>query len=276
MFENIQIEELIERLTRTTDEREAMAERASNDTPFVSGKALWMAARFAGHFRDTGCIKIQDNLVVVQDVNASHVAMYNLTLGSHEPLVLENQMQSSVQNRLMKDFVSKHKKHSKKHTDVVEIDEKLERLLIHDGSGESTELSLTPTSQHAPKLPCLDLETVLENVDLNEFRTALKAVKFITEISTFHYEPNNEDLVLTAKGINDNITAKVSVVPTDVGAKAQYATDFLKPIQWLNKETQLNISYSNNMPLRIDFKGEEAGTIYSGFIFLAPRVDQDY
>ena len=291
MFENIKIEELIKRLTKTTDEREAMAEKASNDKPYISGKSLWMAARFAGNFTDKSCIGLQGNLVVMQDVNHAHVAMYNITLGSHEPLVMtfheagkanaefDSTQASSVQTKQLKDFVSKHKKSSKKHTDVVEIDEARNQLRKHDGFGEFSVMSLKPNDAWTPKLPTIKLDTVLEHVDLKEFRTALKAVKFVSEISTFQYDLNGEDLVLTSESPCDSITAKVSVADTattDQGAKAQYATSYLKPIQWLNKETQLKISYQSNMPLRIDFKGEEAGTIYSGFIYLAPRIDHDY
>ena len=298
MFETIQVEQILEVLKRqTTDEKEIEAEMKGSQEPTISGKSLWLAAHLMDAHVNEFDVNERDGVISLYAINSSHTALLTMQVGT-ESLEWEPEYQYEINAKNLKESLKNHKKTTKKQTDMLRLNH-MSRFTTEDGNKRglyagfggaegSIEFAERTNGLWKPNEVKVDFNDGLI-LDREEFMKAAKAMKFVSSVPKVMYDPtqNAEDVVFSAKGVHDNITARVACVPVDGqydlannNLKDQpwdvdFAVEYLKPLQRLPKNAAISLAFAgSNMPIQFDFSGEEGGTPYCGRLLIAPRVEE--
>jgi len=302
MFETIKVEQILEVLKRkTTDEKEIEAEMKGSQEPTISGKSLWLAAHLMdAHVNDVN-VNESDGVISLYGIDQSHASLLTMQVGT-DSLQWEPEYPYQIEPKSLKESLKNHKKTTKKQTDMLRLSHmstftsqsgKNRRALNAGIVGEGTEGTFqiweNPHGTYGPTEIKVDFNDGLI-LEREEFMKAAKAVKFVSYLPNVMYDPsqNAEDVVFSAKGVHDNITARVACVPVDGQYdlannnlkdkpwSVDFSVLYLKPLLRLPKNATISIAFAgSNMPIQFDFSGEEGGTPYCGRLLIAPRVE-DY
>lgn len=298
MFETIKVEQILEVLKRkTTDEKELEAEMKGSSEPTISGKSLWLAAHLMDANVHEAGVNESEGVISLYGINSAHAALLTMQVGT-DSLEWEPEYPYLMDAKVLKDSLKKHKKTTKKQTDMLRLNH-MSRFTTEDGNGGGLEVELEgadcsiefdqrPYGSLRPNEIKADFKDGLI-LDREEFVKAAKAMKFVSGVPNVMYDPsqNAEDVVFFAKGVHDNITARVACVPVDGQYdlannslkdkpwSVDFSVEYIKPLLRLPKNATISIAFAgSNMPIQFDFSGEEGGTPYCGRLLIAPRVEE--
>lgn len=272
MFENINVEDLVKRLTAQTDEIERKAQDAAEGVLTVSGKALYQAVHLADIQFDDVNYTIKNNALQMQAVDPSHTSMLQLRVGDGDIEDIHSTSDSMMGVRKLKDISKESKKHNKKHTDMITITENEEKLMIATPLGVRTVTSFK--GQKPPKLPELEPKFVYE-ADYTDLSSALKACNMVGDLFTMKGIEDKE-LELSVQGSTDSVKATVGGTHLKSSPNpiiSHYSGHYMKLFQRIPKDFSVKVSFSDNYPLTVEFEGVIADTPVKGVFLLAPRVD---
>lgn len=289
MFENIQVKQILEVLKRqTTDEKEMEAEMKGSQERNISGKSLWLAAHLMDAHVDDVNVNVSDGVISLYAIDQSHASLLTMQVGT-ESLEWESEYPYEINAKNLKESLKNYKKTTKKQIDMLKPIWKAERSALLQGREASVEFEANSSGKWTPNEIKVDFNDGLI-LDLEEFKKAAKAVKFVSYLPNVMYDPskNAEEVVFSTKGVGDSITARVTCVPVDGQYdlannnlkdkpwSVDFSVLYLKPLLRLPKNATISIAFAgSNMPIQFDFSGEEGGTPYCGRLLIAPRVE-DY
>lgn len=287
MFETIKVEQILEVLKRkTTDEKEIESEMKGSQERTISGKSLWLAAHLMEPNVQEISVNRSEGVISLYGIDGSHTALLTMQVGT-DSLDWESEYPYQINAKNLKESLKNYKKTTKKQTDMLKPIWQAPKSLLLLGEGTSVEFEAKSSGKWTPNEIQVDFNNGLI-LELEEFKKAAKAVKFCSAIPNVMYDPtqNAEDVVFSAKGVHDNITAKVACVPVDGQYdlannspkdrpwSVDFSVEYLKPLLRLPKNATISIAFAGSrMPIQFDFSGEEGGTPYCGRLLIAPRVE---
>ena len=296
MFEHIQVKEILEVLKRqTTDEKELEAEMKGSQEPTISGKSLWLGAHIMDAMRKECDIHEENGIISMYGIDYQHAALLTIQIGTDSLEWVPIYEYDVMNTKNLKNGLKNHKKTTKKQTDMLKFErgtwkdnsETPALIACFEGSTGSVDFPRRTQGALKPNEIKVDFNDGLI-LDREEFTKAAKAVKFCSYVPNVMYDPsqNAEDVVFSANGVHDNITARVACVPVDGQYdlannslkdkpwSVDFSVEFLKPLLRLPKNATISIAFAgSDMPIQFDFSGEEGGTPYCGRLLIAPRVE---
>ena len=156
---------------------------------------------------------------------------------------------------------------------LIEKDENMLRLSTEDKK-RSFSLALITLDQEEKKVPELEFTNKIElNSDL--FSDAINDSLIVSDSCKFETLQKDGSFVIDAKGTLNNARTEFSSEEANMqlsDAKAKYSLQFLQKFIKASKFSEkVNIQFSKDYPLRIDFKSPELEMLF----ILAPRVETE-
>jgi len=274
MFEKIDVKELVRRLSMPSDEKEIEAQESAEGVITVAGKALHHAVSLVSQWSDSPNMVVENNSLTFFGVDPTHVSMFAITVGSNEhPETNPEEKTTMVEIRRLKELSMNHKKHNKKHTDMITLTESDEDYTV---TTQATTMQIRKLDSHYPKLPDLDSPYRIE-ASYKDFSLGIKAGGMVGDLLTFN--GLQDHLVISSKGSVDSTIARVdgSVLKHADDVTSQYSHTYLKALAKFPKNyvETINVAFGENYPSSIQWTGTIAETPIHGTFLIAPRVQQD-
>jgi len=258
--------------------------------PTISGKSLWLAAHMMDPHTDYINVNESEGVISLYATNYQHTALLTIQVGT-DSFEWEPKYPYGMKAKVLKESLKKHKKTTKKQTDMLRLNH-MSKFTEEDGNKRGLYAGFEGAEHDIGSIEFEENERPFKaneiNVDFNdglildreEFMKAAKAIKFVSAVPKVMYDPtqNAEDVVFSAKGVHDNITAQVGCVPVDgqydlannatIQADGSlkdrpwdvnFSVEYLKPLQRLPKNAAISLAFAgSNMPIQFEFSGEEA------------------
>lgn len=247
----------------------------------IPGKTLLDVANLAGTVVEDVVLQVQKNGMLLTAVDASHVAMFAITIGEFDDK--KEILKFGVELRNLVDIINGHTKATKSQTDIVQLeyDKTTSQLKVRAGDTVMERLpSLDITTMLAtPKIPDLSECGMVEadGICPKKFAAALKKQARFGYLATFVLNEGGLDITTDSEGTG-LITTRLDATVKDE-ATSQFSLTYLKPFSdRVKNAAKLTVETGNNAPLVAKWQhdGINENPGFEVTYFLAPRIDSDY
>tara|TARA_B100000282_G_scaffold296841_1_gene280430 strand:+ start:442 stop:1203 length:762 start_codon:yes stop_codon:yes gene_type:complete len=247
----------------------------------IPGKTLLDVANLAGTVVEDVVLQVQKDGMLLTAVDASHVAMFAITIGEFD--ADKEILKFGVELRNLVDIINGHTKATKSQTDIVQLeyDKTTSKLKVRAGDTVMEQLpSLDITTMlAAPKIPDLSECGMVEadGVCPKKFAAALKKQARFGYLATFVLNEGGLDIT-TDSGATGLITTHLDATVKDE-ATSSFSLTYLKPFSdRVKNAAKLTVETGNAAPLVAKWQhdGINDNPGFEVTYFLAPRIESDY
>jgi len=247
----------------------------------IPGKTLLDVANLAGTVVEDVVLQVQKDGMLLTAVDASHVAMFAITIGEFD--ADKEILKFGVELRNLVDIINGHTKATKSQTDLVQLeyDKTTSTLKVRAGDTVMEQLpSLDITTMlDTPKIPDLSEcgMVVADEICPKKFAAALKKQARFGYLAQFVLNKEGLDIT-TDSGNTGLITTRLDATVKDE-ATSQFSLTYLKPFSdRVKNAAKLTVETGNNAPLVAKWQhdGINDNPGFEVTYFLAPRIESDY
>lgn len=247
----------------------------------IPGKTLLNVTKLCNAVVDDVVLQVQKNGILMTAVDASHVAMFAITIGEFDENKKEK-LKFGVELSKLVDMITGHTKATKSQTDFVklEFNNVTKQLKVSTGDTQTgiNTLDLT-TITDPPRLPNLENCGMVEAKDVcpKKFAAALTKQARFGDLATLVL--NENELQLTTNTEHYTVETTLSSRNSERTIGSQFSMSYLKPFANRVKDAaKLTLEVGENTPLlaRWQHEGINENVGFEVRYFLAPRVESDY
>ena len=216
-----------------------------------------------------GTFKINSNGIGLLAMDPASVAMviYNLLATSFDSFEVKEE---GVISFNIPQFVSILKRASTNDIVTVESDGTRLKITMEGATKRVFILPLMDIRNNEQKIPELKFASEVE-FDAELLKDSIKDVAMISDC--VHFISEEDGLSISGTGEGSEVKTKITNAKVSGIASSKYSVDYLDKMMGASKiADKLKISFSDDYPLRLDFKALDK--LQMSFI-LAPRVDTD-
>lgn len=248
----------------------------------IPGKTLLNVTKLCNAVVDDVVLQVQKNGILMTAVDASHVAMFAITIGEFDENKKEK-LKFGVELSKLVDMITGHTKATKSQTDFVklEFNNETKQLKVSAGDTQTGIITLDLTTMTAaPRLPNLENCGMVEVKDVcpKKFAAALTKQARFGYLATFVVNENELQITTTTAEytVETTLSGRNSEVPA---GRSQFSMSYLKPFANRVKDAaKLTLEVGENSPLlaRWQHEGINENVGFEVRYFLAPRIESDY
>tara|TARA_A200000159_G_scaffold163264_1_gene189051 strand:- start:2146 stop:2910 length:765 start_codon:yes stop_codon:yes gene_type:complete len=248
----------------------------------IPGKTLLDVAKICNAVVEDVVLQVQKNGILLTAVDASHVAMFAITIGEFDEK--KEKLKFGVDLTKLIDIINGHTKATKSQTDIVQLEFNDTTKQMKVSAGDTSMRKYTTldleTMTASPHIPDLRKSGMLEGDGIcpKKFAAALKKQARFGDIASFVL--NKDGLDITTDTVSSGlITSHLEASGVKSEAKSQYSLTYLKPFaDRVKNAARMTIEIGENAPVVAKWQHEGIND-NPGFevkYFLAPRIESDY
>ena len=248
----------------------------------IPGKTLLDVAKICSTVVEDVVLQVQKGGMLLTAVNASHVAMFAITIGEFDEK--RKKLMFGLELSKLVDIINGHTKATKSQTDIVQLEYDDVTRQLKVAAGDTSMLEYTTidlaTMATTPKIPDLSKAGMLEGEGIcpKKFAAALKKQARFGSLASFVL--NKDGLDITTETVSSGlITSHLEATGVKSEAKSQFSLTYLKPFSdRVKNAATMTIEIGENAPVVAKWQHEGIND-NPGFevkYFLAPRIESDY
>ena len=260
----------------------------------IPAKTLLSVINIAGSITEDVICEGQEDGLLMNAVDASHVSMFNMVIGRYEEK--KPSVRFGIELNGMRDAVSGFTKANKSKTDYVNLSYANAKLTMKMATG--TVVSYPDEWETEVTLKCLDPQTIrkvtfpempdgfgqscggtAKNISGDKLAFALKKQKRFGDLAKFVLSKDN--LEIATESDQRTIATVLNTESLGNDIEARYSLSYLQPMaERIKKAANLTLKFDNEFPLWINWKEaspwNKTGLEVNLDFMIAPRTQTDY